>query len=114
MNSPFYAAEHEAFRQVMRRFVEKEIEPYAHEWDEAGEFPRALYAKAASVQGLWLTYLSGKRELMNEAWKQLSQWIADGRLHPVVGHVFPAEQVPEAYRLLGERKNFGKVVLKIA
>jgi NADPH:quinone reductase len=75
---------------------------------------RALYAKAASVQGLWLTYLSGKRELMNEAWKQLSQWIADGRLHPVVGHVFPAEQVPEAYRLLAERKNFGKVVLKIA
>ena len=75
---------------------------------------RALYAKAASVQGLWLTYLSGKRELMNEAWKQLSQWIADSTLHPVVGHVFPAEQVPEAYRLLAERKNFGKVVLKIA
>ena len=75
---------------------------------------RALYAKAASVQGLWLTYLSGKRELMNQAWKQLSQWIAEGRLHPVVGHVLPAEQAPEAYRLLGERKNFGKVVLKIA
>jgi NADPH2:quinone reductase len=75
---------------------------------------RALYAKAASVQGLWLTYLSGKRELMNEAWKQLSQWIADDKLHPVVGHVFPAEQAPAAYRLLLERKNFGKVVLKIA
>jgi NADPH:quinone reductase len=75
---------------------------------------RALYAKAASVQGLWLTYLSGKRELMNEAWKQLSQWIADGKLHPVVGHVFPAEQASEAYRLLAERRNFGKVVLKIA
>src|SRR6516165_5747224 len=75
---------------------------------------RALYAKAASVQGLWLTYLSGKRDLMDQAWQQLSQWIADGKLHPVVGHVFPAEQVPEAYRLLAERKNFGKVVLKIA
>jgi NADPH:quinone reductase len=51
---------------------------------------------------------------MNEAWKQLSRWIADGKLHPVVGHVFPAEQAPEAYRLLAERKNFGKVVIKIA
>src|SRR6201999_2445578 len=44
-----YTAEHEAFRDVMRRFVEKEIEPHAHEWDEAGEFPRALYGKAAEV-----------------------------------------------------------------
>ncbi len=75
---------------------------------------RALYAKAASVQGLWLSYLSAKRELMNEAWNQLSQWIVEGKLHPIVGHVLPAEQAPEAYRLLGERKNFGKVVLKIA
>jgi NADPH2:quinone reductase len=75
---------------------------------------RALYAKAASVQGLWLTYLSGKRELMNEAWKQLSAWIAEGKLHPVVGHVFPAQKASEGYELLMERKNFGKVVLKIA
>ena len=75
---------------------------------------RALYVKAASVQGLWLTYLSGKRDLMKEAWNLLSQWIAEGKLHPVVGHVLPADQAPEAYRLLGERKHFGKVVLKIA
>ena len=47
MASPFYTAEHEAYREVVRRFVEKEIEPYAHEWDEAGGFPRQLYEKAA-------------------------------------------------------------------
>lgn len=75
---------------------------------------RALYAKAASVQGLWLTYLSGKRELMNQAWKQLSAWIAEGRLHPVVGHALAVEQASQGYRLLLERRNFGKVVLKIA
>jgi NADPH:quinone reductase-like Zn-dependent oxidoreductase len=75
---------------------------------------RALYAKAASVQGLWLTYLSGKRDLMDQAWKQLSAWIADGKLHPVVGHVLSAEEARTGYELLMERKNFGKVVLKIA
>lgn len=75
---------------------------------------RALYSKAAMLQGLWLTYLSGKRELMEPAWKQLSTWIAEGKLTPVIGHVLPAEKAPEAYRLLLERKNFGKVVLKIA
>src|SRR5215813_12003983 len=47
MKSPFYTAEHEVFRDAVRRFVGKEIEPFAHEWDEAGEFPRALYEKAA-------------------------------------------------------------------
>ena len=47
--SPFYTAEHLAYRDVVRRFVEKEIIPFAHEWDEAGTFPRALYEKAAAL-----------------------------------------------------------------
>jgi acyl-CoA dehydrogenase len=49
MTSPFYTAEHEAYRDVLRRFVAREIEPHASEWDEAGEFPRELYAKAAGI-----------------------------------------------------------------
>jgi NADPH2:quinone reductase len=75
--------------------------------------PRILYAKGASVHGLWLTYLSQHRELMKAAWKQLSAWTSAGHLHPVVGAVLPLEKAEEAYRLLMERKNFGKVVLKI-
>ncbi|MBV8925780.1 MAG: acyl-CoA dehydrogenase family protein [Bradyrhizobium sp.] len=56
MPSPFYTAEHEAFREVMRRFVGNEIEPHAHEWDEAGEFPRRLYEKAAGIGLLGLGF----------------------------------------------------------
>lgn len=56
MKSPFYTAEHDAFRDVMRRFVDKEIAPFAHEWDEAGEFPRALYRKAAGIGLLGLGF----------------------------------------------------------
>ncbi|WP_409191455.1 acyl-CoA dehydrogenase family protein [Bradyrhizobium sp. RDM4] len=56
MTSPFYTAEHDAFRDVMRRFVEKEIEPFTHEWDEAGEFPRTLYRKAAGIGLLGLGF----------------------------------------------------------
>src|SRR5260221_979499 len=73
----------------------------------------ALYAKGASVHGLWLTYLSAKRDLMQQAWKQLSAWASEGHLRPVVGDVLPMEKAGDAYRLLLERKNFGKVVLKI-
>src|SRR5580658_8478488 len=47
--SPFYTEEHEAFRATLRKFVQREIEPHANAWDEAGEFPRELYKKAAAV-----------------------------------------------------------------
>jgi NADPH:quinone reductase len=74
---------------------------------------RAMYAKSASVQGLWLTYLSQKREIMEPAWQQLSAWIAQGKLTPQIGQVFPLERAVEAFKLLQDGKNYGKVVLKI-
>lgn len=83
-----------------------------------GETPlldtRVLYAKGASVHGLWLSYLSANRPLMESAWKKLSEWIADGKLHPVIGKVFPLEQAREAYTLMQQGKNYGKIVLKIS
>jgi len=75
---------------------------------------RQLYAKGASVHGLWLTYLSANRELMTQAWNRLSAWTAQGHLRPVVGHVFPLALAADGYRLLLEGKNFGKVVLRLA
>jgi len=74
---------------------------------------RALYVKGASIHGLWLTYLSANQPLMQQAWKQLSAWTAEGHVRPIVGHVLPVTQAADAYKLLLARKNFGKVVLKI-
>jgi NADPH2:quinone reductase len=83
-----------------------------------GETPqldtRLLYAKGASVHGLWLSYLSANRTLMESAWKQLSEWIAAGKLHPVIGQIFPLEEARDAYTLIQEGKNYGKIVLKIS
>jgi len=82
-----------------------------------GEAPqldtRVLYAKGASVHGLWLSYLSANRSLMESGWKQLSEWVSAGKLHPVIGKVFPIEKAREAYTLLQEGKNYGKIVLKM-
>jgi len=54
--SPYYTEEHAAFRDTMRGFVEKEIEPNTAAWDEAEAFPRELYKKAAEVGLLQLGY----------------------------------------------------------
>ena len=51
---------------------------------------------------------------MESAWKRLSAWIAEGKLTPQIGHVFPLERAVEAYKLLQDGKNYGKVVIKIA
>ena len=54
--SPFYGEAHEAWRANLRRWVEREIVPYATEWDEAGSFPRELYRKAAEIGLLQMGY----------------------------------------------------------
>lgn len=75
--------------------------------------PGILYAKGASVHGLWLTYLSANVKLMKQASDWLSARTTEGELRPVIGTVLSMDKAQSAYRLLGEGKNFGKVVLKI-
>jgi acyl-CoA dehydrogenase len=48
--------QHEQFRATLRAFVAREIAPQVGAWDEAGSFPRALYAKAAAIGLLGLGY----------------------------------------------------------
>jgi len=49
-------AARDAFRASVRRFVEREVAPHVAAWDEAGAFPRELYAKAADAGLLALGY----------------------------------------------------------
>jgi citronellyl-CoA dehydrogenase len=52
-----FTAEHELFRATVRAFVEREIDPYADEWEEDGTFPaHELFAKAAALGLLGLEY----------------------------------------------------------
>src|SRR6185436_4902220 len=53
---PAITEEHEAYRDTVRHFVDREIMPRAAQWDEAGEFPRELYRKAAAAGLLGLGF----------------------------------------------------------
>jgi acyl-CoA dehydrogenase len=52
----FETDEHAALRAQARKFAEKHIAPNAHAWDEAEEFPRALYREAAGAGLMGLGY----------------------------------------------------------
>ncbi len=51
-----YNEEHKAWRATLREFIDTEIVPFVEEWEEAGEFPRELYKKAAAVGLLGMGY----------------------------------------------------------
>ena len=71
----------------------------------------SMFRKNISAHALWLTPLTAHAQLMREAWRDMSGWIAQGKLRPVVGHELPLAKAADAHRLLLERKNYGKVVL---
>ena len=52
----YLSHEHIAFRDSLRDFVATEISPHVDAWDEAGRFPRELYARAANVGLLGMGY----------------------------------------------------------
>jgi acyl-CoA dehydrogenase len=54
--APLEQGELDAFRDGARRFVEREIAPFVAAWDEAGSFPRALYAQAAAAGLIGIGY----------------------------------------------------------
>jgi len=56
LNPAWYGPEHLALREALRRFVAGEITPHVAAWDEAGGFPRELYARAAEVGLLGLGF----------------------------------------------------------
>lgn len=54
--SPHLGDTHQAWRQSVRTFVEREIMDNVNKWDEAGAFPRDLHQKAATAGILGLGF----------------------------------------------------------
>ena len=56
LRSPYLSPEHLEWQDTLRRWVAREITPFVNDWDEAGEFPRDLYRRAAEIGLLGLGY----------------------------------------------------------
>ena len=76
-------------------------------------YPPSMVTKNVSLMGFNLFFLSQKTEYLRKAMSQLLQWYEKGILRPIVGSVFPFDQIVEAQRFLQSRKSIGKVVVTV-
>jgi NADPH:quinone reductase-like Zn-dependent oxidoreductase len=74
----------------------------------------SLMDQNKGVLGLNLLKLWDDRGSFEEIARPLAKLLADGEIKPVVGQVFALEQAPEAHRYVQNRKNIGKVVLRVS
>ena len=49
MQRNLFTEDHEAFRELARDFVEKEVVPAYPEWEKGGRMPREVFAKMGSL-----------------------------------------------------------------
>jgi acyl-CoA dehydrogenase len=48
--------QHEMFRQAVRSFVEKEVEPHVDDWEEAGQIPKSIWPRMGALGFLGVEY----------------------------------------------------------
>jgi NADPH:quinone reductase-like Zn-dependent oxidoreductase len=75
--------------------------------------PLAMMRNSKAVIGLNMLKLWDAKGTFDEYLTPLGEWVAEGKLRPVVADSFPLERAADAHRLLAERKNVGKVVLTV-
>lgn len=73
--------------------------------------PFDMMATNRGVIGLHLGRMTGETEVMTAALTKLVGWWTEGRIRPVVGATYPAEEAGKAHAFIQERGNTGKVVL---
>jgi len=56
LRSPYFAEEHEALRDQLRRFVASEVKPHGLAWEEAGMVPREVLARMGELGFLGIRY----------------------------------------------------------
>ena len=71
-----------------------------------------LLVKDAAVIGYSLGGVAKyKPELLKRNAATLLDWLGNGRINPFVSHVFPMDDIKEAYQQLVDRKVIGKVII---
>jgi NADPH:quinone reductase-like Zn-dependent oxidoreductase len=76
-------------------------------------FPPSLMSANKGIFGFNLGTLTGKERYFREAVIELLRLHRKGALKPLIGRVFPFEQIVEAHSFLQSRQSMGKVVIRL-
>ena len=74
-------------------------------------FPASILSRNVGLFAFNLYFLAHKVEYFQSAWKKIVEWHSKGIIKPVIGKVFPFDQIAEAQAYLQNRKSTGKVVV---
>ncbi len=80
--------DHEAFCDMVRRFVHNEIAPYHAKWEESGVVPRELWLKAGAA-GMLCVAMYGLAALTGRAPRELPKELEDCDREPRLGKPIP-------------------------
>jgi len=69
--------------------------------------------RSFGIMASHLGYLLKDPELVRQAWAELTAFVAEHGIRPVVGHVMPFKEIAEAHRLMESRESRGKIVLTV-
>ncbi len=76
-------------------------------------FPPSLPSKNVSLMGFNLYFLADQTEYLQAATSELIRLWRTKAIRPVVGRVFPFDQIAEAHEWLQSRRSVGKVVISM-
>ena len=72
-----------------------------------------MLKRSNGILSTHLGYLLRDPAIMGRLWPELVAFTGRHGIRPVVGHVLPFRDMPEAHRLMESRASYGKIVLKV-
>ena len=51
--------------------------------------------------------------LMLDTWQEMTDFVGQHQIRPVVGAVFPFEEIATAHELMESRHSYGKIVVRV-
>lgn len=72
----------------------------------------SMYRRSTGLLSTHLGYLIADAGLMRRMWHEITGFVSDHAIRPVVGHVLMLDDVAEAHRLMESRASVGKIVLR--
>src|SRR5579884_1941496 len=106
---PPFTAEHEEFRQTVRRFVQRELRPHAREWEEARWFPNEVFGRLAELGYIGLKfppqYGGGGDPVADAVFVEELAWCGSGGLAAGIG-AHSGIALPPIWRFGTERQRY--------